>query len=163
MLEYFRRYFFARAVCKRCKTKFIPRVWAKDSGSYSFCLYGKDKHSKIWVSLFSDKFYEILAHEVGHLIDYKSRRYEQDIMKSENLTSSNWSLTYANGNRTCLVLYRELRASRCARLLLRSWGKLEDGSMDYLNWAYGTYLRGYPKDLVADVSYKGMKYLKAKK
>lgn len=162
MFEYAKRYFFAKAICKRRDTQFIPMIFKLDRGSYSFCLEGKEKHSRVWVSLFSDRFYEILAHEVGHLMDYKSRCYRVDVRKAENLTAVDYSVTYTDGSHTCMTLHRELRASRGARLLLKSWGKLQDDSMDYLNWCYGTYIRGYPKDKVADVSYQGMKYLKAK-
>ena len=173
MIEYLKRWLFARAVCKSMGAEFsLLSLLPKDVGSceivsWRFQPEGAPMRMRsiaIRSTIRMDRFYETLAHEIGHLIDHKVEHYgygKRDHSKFTGVPDD--VTTRASGEQANKLLYSELRASRCARLLLKSWGRLEEDSMDYLNKCYGTYLTGYGSEGAAAVSYHGMKYLKAVK
>ena len=169
-MEYIKRCFFAKRICENLGAKYTT-VCSLSRGSYSMRTSTDPNtglvsaHNKvIEVSVFNTYFYEVLAHELGHLMDHRVRGFTLYNDRCTILTLVPPHITYSNsGDQVNGTLYTELRASRCARLLLRSWGRLEDDSMKYLTKCYFTYLKKYPNHLVADVAHNGFKYLMGKK
>ena len=147
MREYIKRYLFVRGVCKKYQIKY-KQVWDV-SKSY----LGEDSKT-IACNLFSQDFWPVFLHELGHLLDFKVRDYGHYVVSLEHtfgrtcttiaseIPECYWYTTRESSITT--VLTQEANASRTAKKLLKKFNLTDKNN--YLEDAINTYLKGlYPR------------------
>jgi hypothetical protein len=163
MIEYIRRYLFARAVCKKKDIKFIPKFTKRVVGSYSWHqgvvgFYNKECK----VALFNEHFYAILAHELGHYIDnnlHLKHVYGTDYMWSYKDSKKLLGVRSVYLSVSDRSMMSEMKASKNARRILKTWNMYSIDKMRFLSRMLGTYAKNVHKNQIADVMYAAQRYI----
>jgi hypothetical protein len=165
MLEYIRRYFFARAICKKRGIRFIPLYSSYKPRQCQITYEVSEKGCndfEIWVGITNKYFYASLAHELGHYIDVRV-----NLRKSSNplccLPQYHSKVNPLRQRETPseyeVILLREMKASRNARRVLKTWNKYSEDNIRHLVQCFGTYSRYAPRNDIADITYIGQRYI----
>ncbi|AHK11177.1 hypothetical protein S14_65 [Shewanella sp. phage 1/4] len=166
MFMWLKNWCYGYKVCKKYGLKFTPRFSSKVSGG----LHWNNKKKcfdKINASIFNCMFHEILLHEVGHFMDYKLTGFTHNKAPAIFIQrTKHWNYK----DRT--YIFREAKASRYALRLLRSSGKISEGSYKMLTGkeSFGSYIKNIwvggtddglkNKIALADIDYKLCKYIR---
>lgn len=136
MKEIIKRFKLIKYISKRYNIK-ISKHKDKDGGS--FFIYGNGG-VYIDVDYHSQYFYEILLHELGHVLDFKVMdKYGRCSHKYNRLYQCSDLRGVLDKNNTSFseVMKREIIASKNAIRLGKTLGLALDKS--YLKWAFNTY------------------------
>lgn len=171
MIEYIRRYLFARNICKKKGITFYPWYDSALSRKIKSATYkmawdaetGEIVYSKIYVSLLKEDFYVAFAHELGHHLDnslcYKPLQGHSKGVKYYKYSNNNPLREYGFLNKHGIEILQEMRASKTARRLLKTWGMCSTTNLRRLSWCFGTYVSNLSVDQKADVMYIGQRYI----
>ena len=168
MIEYLKRYWFAKVVCRKYKIIFVPdSMVGKSCASYTIQWEGK---AHIYVPLDYKNFYEAFFHELGHILDYRRNygctkgRYERYegaklgrgsinvATQTEKPCKGLWLQDYG------ALLVNEAVASRYAIKALKATNKLRSDSVSSLLKGYESYLRHIDQRYIAHYHTKIVKY-----
>lgn len=141
LIEYIKRYIFAKRVCRKYGISFIAKLSSEEDGNYSEYVGGK---KEITVSLMQTYFYEVFFHEIGHHLSSK-RNHNFCGTRGFNLRGSvpfaNLSWYTFNDHRTDGFLVEEARASRISLRIMDKLGLKTIDSEEVLSKALQTYTK----------------------
>lgn len=172
MLEYIKRYWFAKMVCRKYKITFVPDSMNNTScASYTIEWKGK---AHIYVPLGYSNFYEAFFHELGHILDYRRTygctkgRYDRYEGAKLGIGSINVGTQKEKPYKNLFhqdysaLLVNEAVASRYAIKALKATNKLTKDSIPSLLKGYESYLRHIDPRYIAHYHTKIVKYFNGK-
>lgn len=134
MLKYVKRYLQAKSICSRYGFKFRPSF-----EKYKGTVYLKGVVS---VSIFHKYFWEIFWHEIGHIVDYKTRgELDTKAGYAEIYPKNCHNDIYECTTEDAVIISCEVQATRFALKMLRKTGGFSREGQGFLvgNKALASY------------------------
>ncbi len=158
MIDYLKKYLFARKVCKKYGLKLTVYLDNCSNAKYHY-------NGRIELSLFNVYFYANFLHELAHHFDNSmSNTYCSESYHNRCVRGIHWGKLAGHRNR----LYMEARANRYAIRMLKKLKLYQDDDYAWLKWCLTTYMWSLPvegKDNLqnklqrANIDYNINKYL----